>query len=64
MARERQLEAYRAMTPEHRLHLADEMTTAVRTLAGSGAGARADADSAHPHVIAEIVQVRPLAPHG
>jgi len=39
-ARERQIEAYRAMTPEQRLRLADEMTKAVRELAESGRRAR------------------------
>lgn len=39
-ARERQLEAYRTMTPEYRLRLADELTKAVRALADSGTRAR------------------------
>jgi hypothetical protein len=39
-ARERQLEAYRAMTPEQRLWLAEDMTVSIRTLADSGARAR------------------------
>jgi len=61
-ARERQLEAYRAMTPEHRLRLADEMTTSVRDLAASGTRARAGAEPGD--VDAETVPVYPVAPHG
>jgi hypothetical protein len=39
-AHARQLEAYRAMTPEDRLRLADQMSDAVRSLARSGIRAR------------------------
>jgi hypothetical protein len=39
-ARERQLDAYRAMRPQERLRLADEMSTDVRSLARAGIRAR------------------------
>jgi hypothetical protein len=39
-ARERQLDAYRAMTPQDRLRLADDMSADVRSLARSGIRAR------------------------
>ena len=41
-SRRRQLDAYRAMTPEQRLQLADEMSADVADLAASGARARRD----------------------
>ena len=40
-ARRRQIAAYRAMTPEKRLRLADEMSAEVRALADAGGRARA-----------------------
>ena len=40
-ARERQLAAYRAMTPEKRLRLAAEMSTDIRSLTEAGTLARA-----------------------
>jgi hypothetical protein len=40
-ARRRQIAAYRAMTPERRLHLAAEMSAEVRALAVAGSRARA-----------------------
>ena len=40
-ARRRQVAAYRAMTPEKRLQLAEEMSAEVRSLAEAGRRARA-----------------------
>lgn len=40
-ARRRQVAAYRAMTPEKRLRLAEEMSAEVRSLAEAGSRARA-----------------------
>jgi hypothetical protein len=40
-ARQRQIAAYRAMTPERRLRLAEEMSADVRALAEAGGRARA-----------------------
>lgn len=40
-ARRRQIAAYRAMTPEKRLRLAEEMSAEVRALAVAGGRARA-----------------------
>lgn len=48
-AHERQLAALRAMTPEDRLRLADEMSSEVRTLARAGIRAR------HPEYTPEQV---------
>jgi hypothetical protein len=44
-AHARQLEAYRAMRPEDRLRLADQMSDAVRSLARSGIRARGGPDA-------------------
>ena len=40
-ARQRQIAAYRAMTPERRLRLAEEMSAEVRALADAGGRTRA-----------------------
>ena len=56
-ARERQLEAYRAMTPEARLRLADEMSAAVRSLARSGIRARGGAGLSDDVVEAELARI-------
>src|SRR5215208_2747244 len=44
-ARQRQVDAYRAMTPEQRLQLADQMSVDVRSLARSGIRARQPDDA-------------------
>jgi hypothetical protein len=46
-ARERQLAAYRAMTPETRLRLAAELSVDIRSLAAAGKRARADRSPSH-----------------
>jgi hypothetical protein len=47
-ARERQLQAYRAMTPEDRLGVADRMSAEIRSLARSGIRAR------HPDLASDV----------
>jgi hypothetical protein len=49
-AHARQLEAYRAMRPEDRLRLADEMSDAIRSLARSGIRARHAGDASEEEV--------------
>jgi hypothetical protein len=56
-ARDRQLEAYRAMKPEDRLRLADEMSTAVRSLARSGVRARLESDASDEEVDAALARI-------
>jgi len=56
-AQARQLEAYRAMKPEDRLRLADEMTTEVRTLARSGVRARLGGDPSNEEVDAALARI-------
>jgi len=46
-ARERQLAAYRAMTPERRLRLAAEVSADVRSLAEAGTQARTARTPSH-----------------
>jgi hypothetical protein len=55
--RRRQLEAYRRMTPEARLRLADAMSTDVRSLARSGIRARGSADATPDLVEAELARI-------
>ena len=56
-ARERQLEAYRAMTPQDRMRLADEMSTEVRSLARSGIRARHRDLASDEDVEAELARI-------
>jgi hypothetical protein len=55
--RRRQLEAYRAMTPEARLRLAAEMSADVRSLARSGIRARGLAGAPPDLVEAELARI-------
>ena len=56
-ARERQVAAYRAMTPDDRLRLADEMSTEVRELARAGIRARAGRKLSDDEVDAELARI-------
>jgi hypothetical protein len=56
-ARERQLEAYRAMTPQDRMRLADEMSAEVRSLARSGIRARRRDLASDEDVEAELARI-------
>jgi hypothetical protein len=56
-ARERQLDLYRAMTPEDRLRLADDMSTEVRELARAGIRARVREAATAAEVEAELVRM-------
>jgi hypothetical protein len=55
--RRRQLEAYRAMTPETRLRFAAEMSADVRSLARSGIRARGLAGAPPDLVEAELARI-------
>jgi hypothetical protein len=56
-ARERQLDAYRAMRPEDRLRLADEMSTEIRSLARAGIRARHPELASDEDVGAELARI-------
>jgi hypothetical protein len=56
-ARARQLEAYRAMRPEDRLRLADQMSSEVRSLARSGIRARHRGNPTEGEVEAELARI-------
>ena len=56
-ARRRQLEAYRAMTPARRLHLAATMSEDVRTLARAGIRARHGGDMTDESVNAVLARI-------
>jgi hypothetical protein len=56
-AHARQLEAYRAMRPEDRLRLADEMSDDVRSLARSGIRARQVGDDSEEEVDAALARI-------
>lgn len=56
-ARRRQLDAFRAMTPQQRLRLADEMSGEVRSLARSGIRARMPAGSTEADIDAELARI-------
>jgi hypothetical protein len=56
-AHARQLEAYRAMRPEDRLRLADQMSDAVRSLARSGIRARHVGDVSEEEVDAALARI-------
>jgi hypothetical protein len=56
-ARKRQLEAYRAMTPDARLRLADQMSAEIRSLARSGIRARNSTDVSETAVDAELARI-------
>ena len=56
-AHARQLEAYRAMRPEDRLRLADQMSEEVRSLARSGIRARHVGDPSEEEVDAELARI-------
>lgn len=56
-ARARQLEAYRAMRPADRLHLADQMSDDVRSLALSGIRARLVGDASDEDVEAALARI-------
>ena len=56
-ARQRQVDAYRAMTPDDRLRLADQMSAEVRTLARSGIRARHAGDISDDEVDDELARI-------
>ncbi len=56
-ARRRQLDGYRAMTPEQRLRLADEMSADALALARAGIRARAGGLLGEEEVDAELVRI-------
>lgn len=56
-ARRRQLDALRAMTPQQRLRLADEMSAEVRSLARSGIRARMPTGSTEADIDAELARI-------
>ena len=56
-ARARQIALYRAMTPDDRIRLANEMSTDVRTLARSGIRARMPDGATSAEVDAELVRM-------
>ena len=56
-ARQQQLDAYRAMSPEERLRLADQMSDVVRSLTRSGIRARLGADTSEDEVDAELARI-------
>ena len=55
--RARQIALYRAMTPEDRIRLADEMSTDVRELARAGIRARMPEGTTAAEVDAELVRM-------
>ena len=55
--RARQIALYRAMTPEDRIRLADEMSTDVRELARAGTRARMPEGTTAAEVDAELVRM-------
>jgi hypothetical protein len=56
-ARERQLDGYRAMTPQDRLRLADRMSAEVRSLARAGIRARRSGKPSEEEVEAELARI-------
>jgi hypothetical protein len=56
-ARERQLDTYRAMTPQDRLRLADRMSAEVRSLARSGIRARRSGNPSEEEVEDELARI-------
>lgn len=56
-ARRRQLDAYRSMSPDERLRLADQMSADARSLTRSGIRARHGGDSAEDEVNAELARI-------
>jgi hypothetical protein len=56
-ARKRQLDAYRAMTPDARLRLADQMSAEIRSLARSGIRARNATDVSEAALDAELARI-------
>ena len=56
-ARGRQLEAYRAMTPHHRLRLADQLSADTRALTRAGIRARLAKDASEEDVEAELARI-------
>ena len=56
-ARARQLEAYRTMSPQDRLRLADQMSDEVRALARSGIRARHGSEASEEEVEAELARI-------
>ena len=56
-ARQRQVDAYRAMTPEERLQLADQMSVDVRSLARSGIRARQPDDASDEDAEAALARM-------
>lgn len=56
-ARRRQLDAYRAMSAEDRLRLADQMSDDVRSLARSGIRARHPGDASEDDVDAALARI-------
>jgi hypothetical protein len=56
-AHAKQLEAYRAMRPEDRLRLAEQMSDEVRSLARSGIRARDVSDASEEEVEASLARI-------